>query len=119
MHSLSHCGGKVSLDVLPEFKIIRGVQKLFQVGHGDSHVGCWSLEDLSVTDPVEGVDEVARRRHSVLIGLLCLGLSALCAIGVAHYALLLLSLGLALDRGIVVADVVDHVTTSRWKSQEA
>jgi len=66
---------------------------------------------LLISDHVESIAKVVWDELQILI---C---SSLGMVGVALFALLSLFVGFAVDNWLIIADVEDQVSTSRWKDQ--
>ena len=68
---------------------------------------------MLISDHVESVTKVVWDELPLLI---C---SSLGTVGVALFALLSLFIGFAVDNWLVIADIENQVSSSRWKDQEA
>jgi len=93
--------------------IFGSVEKAIQVCHGDGHVGAWCLVDLLVSDHVETIIEVMWGELSFLV------YSSLGTVGVALLSLLSLLVGFSINNWLVITDVEDQISSSRWKDREA
>ena len=68
---------------------------------------------MLISDHVESITKVVWDELPLLI---C---SSLGVVGVALFALLSLFVGFTVDSWLIIADVEDHVSSSRWNDREA
>ena len=92
---------------------LRSIRESVQVRHSDSHVSTWRFVDLLISDHVESVAEVMRRKLSFLIH------APSGVVGIALFAELLLFVCLSVDDRFVVADIEDKISPPGWKDWKA
>ena len=91
---------------------LRSIRESIQVCHSNSHVSAWRFVDLLISDHVESVTELVRRKLQFLI---CAPPST---VGIALFAELLLLVYFSLDDWFVVADIEDKISLPGWKDRK-